>query len=77
MQQNPLKFLSVFKIPWVNYDESSGKCVLDEAHKRLYSFLCLLCKMIAFLNFSGSQRGFSYLFKETTVCFGTLPTKSL
>ena len=43
-------FYQYFRIPLANYDDN-GKCVLDKAHKRLYSFLCPSWKMVSFLNF--------------------------
>ena len=45
-----MQLLPLFRITLANFDDN-GKCVLDEAHKRLYSFLCPSCKMISFWNF--------------------------
>ena len=51
-----------FEISLTNYDDN-GRCVLDEAHKSLYSFLCPLCKMVYFLNFetAANQNCIKYL----------------
>ena len=47
--KNRCNYYQFFKTPLTNYDDN-GRCVLNEAQKRLYSFLCPLCKMISFLN---------------------------
>ena len=47
MQQKPLQQLSIFKIPLANYYDND-KCVLDEVHKKLYLFLCPLCRVTSF-----------------------------
>ena len=39
-----------FKICLSNYNED-GKCLLNEAQRKLYIFLCPKCKTVTFLNF--------------------------
>ena len=48
--KNVAIFYQYFRPPIENYGNNC-KCVLDETHKRLYSFLCPSCKMVSFLNF--------------------------
>ena len=49
-KKNTWKYFQFFKIPLANYSDN-GAFVLDEAQKRLYLFLCPLCKLVTFLDF--------------------------
>ena len=65
-QKNCCNFYQFFKIPLANYDDS-GKCVLSEVQKRLYSLYCPLCKMIKFLDFEKVANECAIIFfKERT-----------
>ena len=57
-----------FLISLNNYNDD-GKCLLDKAQKRQFSFLCPFCKMVTFLNFEEpvSKNAIIYLKRQQFV----------